>query len=395
METGPSCAESLSETGSATPESAEELVVCRIDQQNLEVHCHGGWLAASQIVDSLVEIGYEQVPSPRDQRPRLLVEAEQQLPQAITRRAATHLLAQVNGSLLHWAEALRSRIRSVAAEPSLPNVAMHRELADEVGELLQRKDYAERLLRPAKIVICGRPNVGKSSLINRLLGFDRSVVFDSPGTTRDVISEHAAIDGWPVEFFDTAGVRQTEDEIESAGIDSARQAISQADLLIVMFDASQIRETVDELPSLVAAVKDQLPEFFNAQQPNLRDSYRKSILPVLNKIDCVPDWSEGVPTAVRNNFSAAVRELLLEPGNGREAAQLLPANDVAALTGTGVDRLVQSIAFTLGGQSVAADAPLLITRRQLETASQLREHLAAQRYKDAAKAIESLIGSPI
>jgi tRNA modification GTPase len=94
------------------------------------------------------------------------------------------------------------------------------------------------LTRPARVVVAGAPNVGKSSLINALAGYQRSVVSPTPGTTRDVTTTETAIDGWPVELVDTAGLRLSEDELEAAGIARAREAVEQANLCLWLLDAS-------------------------------------------------------------------------------------------------------------------------------------------------------------
>ncbi|MDP8979702.1 MAG: 50S ribosome-binding GTPase, partial [Acidobacteriota bacterium] len=88
------------------------------------------------------------------------------------------------------------------------------------------------------LAIVGRPNVGKSSLFNRLLDRDRAIVTDIPGTTRDLVSESAAIDGIPIRFVDTAGIREGEGVVETLGIERSYQAMADADLTLVVFDLS-------------------------------------------------------------------------------------------------------------------------------------------------------------
>jgi tRNA modification GTPase len=94
-------------------------------------------------------------------------------------------------------------------------------------------------------VIAGRPNVGKSSLVNALVGYQRAIVFDQPGTTRDVVAVSTAIDGWPVELADTAGLRQAGDALEAEGIQLAENEIAAADLVLLVFDASQPLQSED------------------------------------------------------------------------------------------------------------------------------------------------------
>src|SRR5262249_5766647 len=96
------------------------------------------------------------------------------------------------------------------------------------------------------LAIVGRPNVGKSSLFNRLLEQDPAIVTDIPGTTRDLVSEHAAIGGIPVKLQDTAGIRQSGEVVESLGIERSYQAMADADLTLVVIDASQPMLPEDE-----------------------------------------------------------------------------------------------------------------------------------------------------
>ena len=95
-----------------------------------------------------------------------------------------------------------------------------------------------RLTAPWRVVVAGPPNVGKSSLVNALAGYQRSIVAPTPGTTRDVVTTRLAIDGWPVELADTAGVREATDALETQGVRLAREATAAADLCLWVLDAS-------------------------------------------------------------------------------------------------------------------------------------------------------------
>jgi tRNA modification GTPase len=97
-----------------------------------------------------------------------------------------------------------------------------------LGELLRWSECGPRLTQPWKVVLAGEPNVGKSSLINALLGYDRAIVFDQPGTTRDLLTATTALEGWPVELTDTAGLRNSADRLESSGIERAAKMIAEA-----------------------------------------------------------------------------------------------------------------------------------------------------------------------
>jgi tRNA modification GTPase len=133
-------------------------------------------------------------------------------------------------------------------------------------------------------VLAGRPNVGKSSLINALLGYARAIVFDEPGTTRDVLTAATALDGWPVELADTAGLHNTSDALEAAGVERARQQMAAADVLVLVFDLTQP---------------------WSAEEASLIEEWSAAIL-VFNKCDLPEAPSPNRPTGLRT--SATTRE---------------------------------------------------------------------------------------
>jgi tRNA modification GTPase len=142
-----------------------------------------------------------------------------------------------------WLGALREETEQIGKMLA----AGHLELADgRLDRLLSRATIGLHLTEPFHVVLCGRPNVGKSSLINALLGFERAIVFDQPGTTRDVVTAHTAIDGWPVELADTAGFRDSDDGVERAGRQKAQQRLDEADLVVLVFDAGETWDDEDE-----------------------------------------------------------------------------------------------------------------------------------------------------
>ncbi len=112
-------------------------------------------------------------------------------------------------------------------------------------QLISTFDYGKLVHSGITLAIVGRPNVGKSSLFNRLLEQDRAIVTEIPGTTRDVVSEMAAIDGIPIRFVDTAGIRTGQDLVEKLGIERSYQAMADADLTLVVIDLSQAMESGD------------------------------------------------------------------------------------------------------------------------------------------------------
>jgi tRNA modification GTPase len=115
-----------------------------------------------------------------------------------------------------------------------------------VKALISSFAYGKLVHEGFTLAIVGRPNVGKSSLFNRLLAQDRAIVTDIPGTTRDLVSETASVEGIPVKFVDTAGIREGQDTVESLGIERSYQAMADADLTVVVIDSSAPLEPEDE-----------------------------------------------------------------------------------------------------------------------------------------------------
>ncbi|HJT36024.1 MAG TPA: GTPase [Pirellulales bacterium] len=241
----------------------EELVVCRRAENEIEIHCHGGQAAVQAIVDALASAGCQperwtdwhrrQAASP------IQADALEDLARATTLRTAAVLLDQYHGALdgeineivkllsrgVGWDELASP---TVTVEPSLRDGGGTRKLVppyilltarERIELLLRRTSLGRHLVKPFQAVLAGRPNVGKSSLINTLVGYQRSIVHDLPGTTRDVVTAGTAFDGWPVELADTAGLRNSDDPLEAAGIGLAEQRLAAADLRILVFDASR------------------------------------------------------------------------------------------------------------------------------------------------------------
>lgn len=212
-------------------ESGEEgLVACLLDDNTAEIHSHGGTLAPQLIGDTLLVDGFEQL-TPE----QLIAEScstwmgniRQALVHAPTQKTAVRLLRLYQDTPVHLA-----KLKDLAlAEPA--------NAVERIERALSFAQYGAHLSQPWKVVICGQPNVGKSSLINAISGFERTIVHDSPGTTRDVVSQITAIHGWPIQLTDTAGVRVATDEIERQGVERAIEEAQNADLRIALFDASK------------------------------------------------------------------------------------------------------------------------------------------------------------
>lgn len=211
-------------------EYSEELVVCRTGDHQFEIHCHGGQFASRHIVESLVDGGAKHV-SPvswlnHAVDDRFVNVAIERLAGAKTERTTAILMDQVRGALRI---ALQQIVRSL--EMANPDAAKK-----QLARLIEVGALGCRLQQPFSVVLIGPPNAGKSSLINAIVGYQRSVVFDQPGTTRDLVRAETAIDGWPIQLTDTAGVRESEDSIEQQGIRLARDQVREADVVLVVND---------------------------------------------------------------------------------------------------------------------------------------------------------------
>jgi tRNA modification GTPase len=219
--------------------SAEELVVCRVAENELEIHCHGGRAAAQAILQTLAAAGVRVVSS-EDWLAAThadLIEAEAlvALAQATTERTAAILLEQYRGALRREVEAILAEWEAANAEEPIPLEFVTAE-ASRFARLCSRIRLGRHLTHPFRIVLAGQPNVGKSSLINALCGYQRAIVSAQPGTTRDVVTATTAFAGWPLELADTAGLRDSPDALESAGIARTRAQLAQADLALLVVD---------------------------------------------------------------------------------------------------------------------------------------------------------------
>jgi tRNA modification GTPase len=262
--------------------TSEDLVVGLLAPDELEIHCHGGRAAVEAIGEALVAAGAAQLTpaawTHQQQSDPIAADALLALAEARTERTAAILLDQYRG-------ALRRELTEIDKALGKNDPAA----ANTLNQLLASAGLGLHLTNPWKVVITGPPNAGKSSLMNALLGYQRSIVFHEPGTTRDVLTATTAIDGWPIELADTAGLRNVgraapatsaANLIESEGIARAYSQIASADLVILVADTTA---SWDE--SLYQEVS--------------RAACRPPLI-VHNKLDLVPpsaDRRTGIPTS--------------------------------------------------------------------------------------------------
>jgi tRNA modification GTPase len=212
---------------------ADEVVlsVQRRDPPWVEIHCHGGRAVVRLLLETLTADGVVVCPWQKLERHTeddpLQTEAMIALAETRTTRTAAILLDQYHGALSRALQAADEALerRDTAEAKRL------------LSEVLHYSGVGMHLTRPWRVVIAGAPNVGKSSLVNALAGYERCLVSEMPGTTRDVVTAVIALDGWPIELADTAGVRQAAESLEKQGIDLAEAAAAQADLCLWVLDA--------------------------------------------------------------------------------------------------------------------------------------------------------------
>jgi len=314
----------------------EDLVICKIDPESLEIHCHGGEAAVRRILNDLNQTGCPTVDWASQLRRSggtLAAECAEVLSRTTTFRTSQIVLEQSGGLLRRQFEQLLQE-----ADNSRDSTAVLR----QVNELLDWSEFGQHLVQPWSVVLTGRPNVGKSSLINALLGYRRAIVFDQPGTTRDVVTAETAFDGWPVMLSDTAGLRDTDEELEAAGIAQARQRLEGAHARLLLVDLSTPPSQAD------AALIDNWPD----------------AIVIGHKCDLGDCWQQQLPqTAIR----------------------------ASSVTGQGLDEIQRRLIAHLIPRVPPEGTPIPLTFRQSDLLQQIRDQLIAGYKKEACRILEQLI----
>ncbi len=335
-------------------------------QDTVEISCHGGLLPARLVLDAVLAAG-ARLAEPGEFTKRAFLNGRLDLAQAeavadIIRARTDRALAaaeeQLAGRLSQRIHHVRDRLMHLLAhleahldfpeEDIAPATqeemlaGLHSALA-EMEALLRTAPEGQILRHGLRAAIVGRPNVGKSSLLNQLLGRERAIVSPAPGTTRDTIEETANLRGIPVVFVDTAGLRETGEAVEQEGIRRSRAALRAAELVVVVLDRSAPRTPEDD--RLLAAV-----------------AGRRHVV-VLNKSDLPPrlEWPEA-------------------PAGGAA-----PVVEVSCLTGAGLESLKEAIVQTVWSGALRAErVEVMINARHQDALRRASE--AAQRAAEALAA---------
>lgn len=266
----------------------------------VEFHCHGGIMAVQQVLQLCLEQGAELAQAGEFTLRAFLngrldltqAESIADLVGAQSPQAAQTALAGLQGKLATPIRYLRTTCLEVLAEiearidfeedlPPLDEQTVQAQVAQiltEITQIVATADQGELLRSGLQVAIVGRPNVGKSSLLNTWSKSDRAIVTELPGTTRDVVESQLVVGGIPVQVLDTAGIRETADQVEQIGVQRSQAAAQAADLVLLMVDAQVGWTATDQ--TIYAGVKD------------------RPLILVINKVDLAPATTVAYPSSI-------------------------------------------------------------------------------------------------
>lgn len=329
----------------------------------VEINCHGGIFVTKKILRLALANGASPA-APGEFTKRAFLNGKMDLSKAegvmslISAQGEQGANAAYNlleGSLSRKIEEINSSLLSVAAHMAAwvdypddeieeiddSNLRNTVQIAlNEINTLLSRFDSGMAVTTGVDAAIVGKPNVGKSTLMNLLTGFDRSIVTDVEGTTRDVVEETVNLDGCILRLSDTAGMRETGDVVEKIGVDRSRRKLERASVIFAVFDLS--RELSDEDNELIEMCKG------------------KTVIPIINKTDL--DRKADI-SVIENNLGKCVA--------------------ISAKDGDGYDELCDTVATLIGTKDFDTSAAMLVNERQRICCEN-----AAQSLKEALDAID-------
>ncbi|MDJ0716576.1 MAG: tRNA uridine-5-carboxymethylaminomethyl(34) synthesis GTPase MnmE [Prochloraceae cyanobacterium] len=320
----------------------------------IEFHCHGGIIPVQQVLQLCIELGAK-LAQPGEFTLRAFLNGRLDLTQAesiaelVGARspvASEIALAGLQGKLAHPIRQLRATCLDILAEvearidfeedlPPLDEEEIRRSLGEvlnQVKAILATADRGELLRTGLKVAIVGRPNVGKSSLLNAWSRSDRAIVTDLPGTTRDVVESHLVVGGIPIQVLDTAGIRDTVDTVEKIGVERSRHAAKSADLILLTVDAAVGWTSEDE-------------EVYQQVR-------QRPLILVINKTDLAPSDAVKYPAEIHKIVSTA------------------------AQIDRGIDSLERAILDSVqSGNLTAANLDIAINQRQAATLTRTKNSL--------------------
>ncbi len=295
----------------------------------VEFQCHGGYAVSRIVLETLYKHGVEPAKPGEFSKRAFLngkidasqAEAIAKLIETRSREGAKLLSKQLEGELSKFVEEIRNRLIEIMAysevfidyaEEDLPE-SMNKDIQNKLNQIktflqktLEASKRREGMLSGYKVSIIGKPNVGKSSILNALLNFNRAIVSDIAGTTRDTIEEDIQIGTHLIKIVDTAGIREAKDEIEKIGVERSKEAVKKSDIIIPVFDATgfsgedeEIFELVKNQNKKVIIVINKIDKGLNIDLSRFKDfdmvkiSAKKDISPLTKKIEQILDSYEG------------------------------------------------------------------------------------------------------
>ncbi len=322
----------------------------------VEFQCHGGYIVSKIVLETLYKYGvYPAAPGEFSKRAFLngkidasQAEAIAKLIETRSREGAKLLSKQLEGELSEFVEDIRNRLIELMAYSEVFIDYAEEDLSESLEDEIQSKINSleeiltktleaskrrEGMLSGYKISIVGKPNVGKSSILNVLLNFNRAIVSDIAGTTRDTIEEDIQIGSHLIKIVDTAGIREAKDEIEKIGVQRSKEAIEKSDMIIAVFDATsfdredeEIFELLKNQNKIVIITINKIDKGLNIDLEKFKDfellqiSAKKDITPLTKKIEEVLDSFEGEDEhiLISSRQVLAVEKTLEEINNAKE-----------------------------------------------------------------------------
>lgn len=279
----------------------------------VEINCHGGVISTNKVLEEVIKAG-ARLSEPGEFTKRAFLngridlsqaEAVMDIIRAKTDLAMKSAMIQHEGALSKEINKLREYMLNTLAlieyavdftedeediDPNIP-IKVESEIKkaiDRMNDLLKNADEGRIIRDGLSLAIVGKPNVGKSSLLNALLKEKRAIVTDIPGTTRDIIEEFISLDGIPIRITDTAGIRETDDIVEKIGVERSKEKINEADLIILMLDRSRSLE--DEDREIIKSIAD------------------KNYIVLINKVDLEGKFDEEEIKNLKNKIYISAKE---------------------------------------------------------------------------------------
>lgn len=314
----------------------------------IEIQCHGGFIVAQSILKAVLASGARLAEAGEFSKRAFFngridlseAEAIAQLIEAKSEDAAKILAKQMKGSLKEYIEQIRDEIIHILAysevsidyaEEDLPEDLIEQikdrlnSLKDSLSKTLSASKSREGLMQGFRVAIVGKPNVGKSSLLNSLLAYERAIVSDIAGTTRDTVEEQLKIGTHLIRIVDTAGIREADDEIERIGIERSLEAINSSDIVVALFDNSREIDSEDE-------------KMINLIETH---SENKKVIYVKNKIDLEAKFPHGkIAFDLELNTKSGVEELVellksyMDTTNSSDEMMLISHRQISAVENT-------------------------------------------------------------